>query len=116
MGPSHPMSRPPRGRHPTIGNRLSNSLDGQLADIASTIGALDLDASPPDGAPAGEASGSDDPGPEDPTRVIGEPAAPASLDGMLDEFEVAMGAMLDARARTPPPRPADGPPMADEDD
>jgi hypothetical protein len=98
------MSRPPKGRHPAIANRLAQSLDGQLADIASTMGALDLDADPVAGA-APDAVGDADAapmsvGPDIPADGNpGEPPAPPPLDFVLDEFEGAMGAMLEDKER-----------------
>lgn len=115
------MSRPPKGRHPALADRLARSLDGQLADTASTMGALDLDAGPNRAAPpaaAGdtgatstsaeaEAAAAGDPG--------GPPQAPPALDSVLDAFEDAMGAMLDDRARVLAQRRADDDPRpADE--
>lgn len=98
------MSRPPKGRHPAIGDRLARSLDGQLADIASTMGALDLDADPVAGAPPGAVGDADaaptSGGPDCPADGNpGEPSAPPPLDFVIDEFEDAMGAMLDDKAR-----------------
>lgn len=83
------MSRP-RPRGAVIAERLSEALQDDLADIASTIDWID--AAPvavADPAPAGNRDDAD---------VDPAPMAATPLDLMLDDFASAVDAMFSARA------------------
>lgn len=85
------MSRPPRSRGAGIGDRLAETLQDDLADIASTIGWID--SQPPVEATDPVAP---EPGPAGFDLAEGGQAADG-FDLLLDDFASAVDAMFEAR-------------------
>ena len=84
------MSRPkPRGA--AIGDRLSEVLQDDLADIASTMDWID--AGPPPTVEAASAAADAAPAPEAADPIAADP----TLDLMLDDFALAVDAMFSVR-------------------